>query len=989
MTTFVQLLGTAKANLESTSVPFVSDKRFLLLAFLAFKNDWVSRDQLANLFWSDTDSVSARKNLRHLLSRTRSLDFAQLEGQDDVRWLVLTDVALFQQHLGAGDWQQAIAVYQGHLLAGLSIESPEFEDWLQQESEALQNAYREAALNHAEQLEQQECFEDAGALLARVLKSDLLAEDIVQAYLRVAGKSVVHRLEALRVFEAFKSLLCQELGLEPLEITKQLATALKLESSNASFTPVQSQALEPSKNADVVVAQAEFASSLHNFPMTVTPFVGRDVDLSEIAAYFKQPEIRLLTLIGSGGMGKTRLAIQVALEQAKHFEAGATFVMLASVSEANNIVPAIAAALGLSRSSLETQTVQLKNYLSEKQLLLVLDNFEHLLDGTRIILELLEHCPKLKILVTSREALNLQCEYLIDVAGLDVPRETFEIEHFDSVQLLLRSAKRVNPRFTLEPESKPFVVQICQLLQGSPLAIELASNWLRVLSVQEVAQEIKTSLDFLSVNQPDIPERHRSMRAIFDSSWVLLSEQQQRSLAKLSLLRGGFTLESAARVAGANPALLLGLVSKSLIARNKTRYIMHEALRQYAVQKLEDEQKQAALLELSLLAHDWAMRVAIHDSTRPVSETVMAFELEFENVAIALEWSLQANPQLCASIVCLPWYFWFAAARKPLGMQWLTTLLELPAQTRDLTRANLLIVRSILGMRMVNADQRLDDAQTALEIALEVGDLKAQAQALLALGMACGDLGELGRAIQSLKAALALIKTVRDINLEADCRNELAFLHWTDGDLELARQTFEDLIARCQVTGNKRSLANANSNLAYVYANQGDLETAQRLLEQAIAIYRESLNIANLCASLLTLCNVMFRRGNMGGVHQTLLEVGELCEQVQEPACFSCFYALCAAFEQQRERHAKALRLNAIATAWRSLPGQDFALEELEPNQFKEPLSAVLFGAETLRQFALEASGLSPKEAIRYALGQLELFNDPQTVVSGQLEIDQ
>ncbi len=322
MTTFVQFLGTAKANLESVSVPFLSDKRFLLLAFLAFKHDWVSRDQLANLFWSETDSVSARKNLRHLLSRTRSLDFVQLEGQDDVRWLVQTDVALFQQHLGAGDWEQAIAVYHGHLLAGLSIDLSKFEDWLQQESESLQNAYREAALNHAKHLEQQERFEDAGALLGKVLKADLLAEGLVQAYLRIAAKIGAYRLEALRVFEAFKTLLRQELGLEPLEVTKQLASTLKLEPGATSSSGATSS-IPASNQFDVLIAQAEVTPMLRNFLMSATPFVGRDVDLSEIAGYFKQPEIRLLTLIGAGGMGKTRLSIQVALEQAKHFKDGA------------------------------------------------------------------------------------------------------------------------------------------------------------------------------------------------------------------------------------------------------------------------------------------------------------------------------------------------------------------------------------------------------------------------------------------------------------------------------------------------------------------------------------------------------------------------------------------------------------------------------------------------------------------------------------------
>ena len=603
---------------------------------------------------------------------------------------------------------------------------------------------------------------------------------------------------------------------------------------------------------------------------------------------------------------------------------------------------------------------------------------EHLLTGAGVILELLEVCRNLRILVTSREALNFNGEYLIDVAGLDVPKSSDErIEVFDSVQLLLRSARRVNPRFILEPHSKSAVVQICQLLQGSPLGIELASNWLRVLSAHEVASEIQSSLDFLAVDQPDLPDRHRSMKAVFDSSWVLLSDEQQLVLGKLSLLRGGFTLQSAARVANATPAMLLKLVSKSLIARNERRFVMHEAVRQYAAQQLEPAAKESALLELSLLAHEWAMAVAIHDPARPAFLTIQHLELEFENVSIALEWSLHANSPLCASIVHAPLYFWFAAARKPLGMQWLSRLLESSAlQAAESARGNLLCTRSIIGTRLVTAEERLADAESALQIAREIGDLRLQSQALFSTGMARGDLGRFDEAIQTVNAALELIAVTPDINIEADCRNELAFLHWHSGNTEMARQTFENLIQRCRATGNKRSLANANANLAYVYATLGDLETEQRLLEQAIALYRESLNLNNLCTSLLTLGNVMFQRGNMTGLWATLGELGELCEQVQEAVCFSCFYALCAAFEQQRGQHAKALRLDAIATAWRSLPGQDFALDDMEPNQFKEPQSAVLFNQQQLEGFKLEATQLNSSEAMQYALGQIALFGD-------------
>ena len=965
MLPFVQLLGVAKVNLETNSVAFVSDKRFLLLAYLAFKADWVGRDHLAFLFWGDSDGVAARKNLRHLLSRVRSLEFANFEAQgEQLRWVVDSDVQRFQRSLAEGDWLEAVGAYSGKLLAGLTPESLDYDDWLAQERDGLHGAYRDAAIQCAKQLEETGKALEASELLLSVYKDDPLAEDVVQGILRCAALTG-NRSLGLTIFQRFTDTLRSELGLAPLEATAQLAQILRLEP--AQLDSVQQPVTEPA------LEQVR----LRNFPVVSSAFVGRELDLSEIAAYFLAPEVRLMTLIGAGGVGKTRLALQVALEQAATFRHGATFVPLASVTDSNQIASAIAGALGLTISS-DDLTAQLQSYLSDKHLLLVLDNMEHLLGGTGLLLELLTRCPQVRLLVTSRAALNFQGEYLIDVAGLDVPKDaTGNIEVFDSVQLLLRSARRVNPRFTLELHSKDAVVEICQLLQGSPLAIELASNWLRVLSVEEVASEIRSSLDFLAADQPDLPERHRSLKAVFDSSWVLLTADQQLALAKLSLLRGGFTLKSAARVANATPSVLLGLVGKSLIARDGARFVIHEAVRQYADQRLEPYDREGALLALSLLSRDWARAVAVHDPARPAAVSIQNLELEFENVRIALDWSLQTDPVLCADIVYLPLYFWFAAARKQLGMQWLTSLLELPRSALpDASRANLLCTRSIVGMRISSAEQRLVDAGSALQIARETADLRLIARALFSTGLARGDLGQFGPAIQIATETLELLKTVPDINLEADCRNELAFLHWHNGNTETARQTFEDLIQRCRITDNKRSLANATANLAYVYASLGDVETELKMLEQAIALYRTSLNINNLCTTLLTLGNVMFQRGEMNRLRVTINELAELCEQVQEASCFSCFYALCAAFEQQRHQHAKALRLNAIASAWRSQPGLDFALEDMEPNQFIESQSAELFSQQQLEQFRLEAARLSPGEATQYALGQITLFGE-------------
>ncbi len=955
---YVQLLGTAKVQLESHSVPFVSDKRFLLLAFLAFKADWVSRDQLANLFWSDTDSVSARKNLRHLLSRTRNLDFAQLEGQDDVRWLVQTDVALFQQHLGAGDWEQAIALYQGNLLSGLTSDSSGFEDWLGQESETLQTAYREAALNHAKQLEGQNRFDDAAALLAKVLKIDLLAEDIVQVYLRVAGQAG-HRLEALKVFESFKSMLSLELGLLPLETTLQLAADLRLESKAASQAPVE---------------------MLRNFPTHSTPFVGRDVDLSEIAAYFEQPEVRLMTLIGTGGIGKTRLAIQVALEQAKYFSDGAVFVPLSEIAASENIVPAIAQALDFSFSSFDSQDSQLQKFLGDKHLLLVLDNLEHLLDGANSFLELLAHCPKLRILTTSREALDFQGEYLVDVLGLDVPKDpnTEQIEMYDAVQLFLRSVRRVNPQFSLEREAKPFVLQICQMLQGSPLAIELAANWLRVLDVQAVKNEIQKSLDFLEINQPNIAHRHRSMRAVCNSSWVRLEANEQATLACLSLFRGGFSAQSAARVANANPGMLLRLVNKSLVSKRESRFFMHEALRQFAAEKLGAPEKDAALHKLSLLAQEWAQAVYINETTPKDLESCQNFETEYENIDVALEWSFQTMPRLCAEIVCAPVYFWYASARKQVAIAWISALLELPElKGRDALRSKLLYSRCVLGDGARDYELCLIDANVSLEIAIEIADLDRQAWAWCGIGICQFELGRTRAALESNQKAWKLSLQVQNQNVQAYCQTELGNIYVVLSEFELAAQVYGQTISRCLATGNRRSLAHAHTFMADAYARQGKLELEQETLEKAAVIYRGFNDVSNLCGILLRLASVNVQRKNLVVAEQTLREASKLCQQLHEVRFYFRLFHLFAIIAGQRGLPAKALRLHFIASDWSAQLEAEVDVHELDFNRFDlEPIQAPYSQLE-IEQIKLEASNLSAGQTVQYALGQLEMFDDP------------
>ncbi|MBE7533677.1 MAG: tetratricopeptide repeat protein [Ardenticatenaceae bacterium] len=328
-----------------------------------------------------------------------------------------------------------------------------------------------------------------------------------------------------------------------------------------------------------------------SFPRPLTSFIGREDEIQEITGMLADPDCRLLTLLGPGGIGKTRLAIQAATLAAAEFAHDAHFVNLQPTPFPAALLPAIADAIGLPLGGPTPPDAQLRTYLQQKETLLVLDNFEHLVDGADILSELLHTAPNLKLLVTSREALNLQEEWQYPVSGLAFPTDHLELawEQSTAVQLFADRARRVRPSFNLSDEAAG-VLQICRLVNGTPLALELAASWTKALDAATIAAEIEKNIAFLETNLRNVPERHRSMRAVFNQAWQQLSPAEQEVFRRLAVFRGGFLAKAAQQVTGASLAILSALVDKSLLrwesgGRQQDghgRYQIHELLRQFA-----------------------------------------------------------------------------------------------------------------------------------------------------------------------------------------------------------------------------------------------------------------------------------------------------------------------------------------------------------------------------------------------------------------------
>jgi predicted ATPase/DNA-binding CsgD family transcriptional regulator len=385
--------------------------------------------------------------------------------------------------------------------------------------------------------------------------------------------------------------------------------------------------------------------AVHNLPHAATPFVNRVSELDEITNRLNETDCRLLTLVGPGGIGKTRLAVRVAAECAEQFDDGVYFVPLQPLDSPEFILSAINDIVNPGYRSARDLKHQLLQYLREKALLLVLDNFEHLLDGAELLTEILEAAPDVKLLVTSREVLSLQEEWRYSVLGLQYPETTATDQPgaYSAVQLFVERARQVRGNLSLADEQTA-VIRICQLVNGMPLALELAAVWAKALHTDEIVTEIQRSLDFLSTSLRNVPQRHQSIMAVFEQTWGRLTDEERRVFRALSVFSGGFRREAAEAIAGVSMRVLSDLVDKSLLTRGpKGRYQIHELLRQYAQMRLEitpDEAIQVHELHAAYYARFLDERSADLTGGRQ-REACLEIEADIDNIRAAWSWAVE------------------------------------------------------------------------------------------------------------------------------------------------------------------------------------------------------------------------------------------------------------------------------------------------------------------------------------------------------------
>jgi predicted ATPase/predicted Ser/Thr protein kinase/Flp pilus assembly protein TadD len=627
----------------------------------------------------------------------------------------------------------------------------------------------------------------------------------------------------------------------------------------------------------------------HNLPVIATPFVGRDAELAEINRLLADPDCRLLTLHGPGGIGKTRLAIEAGISHLGQFQHGVYFVDLTTIQEDELVAPAIGDAIRFGFFGHSEPEIQLLDYLQNKEMLLILDNFEHLMEKADFLFKVLHTAPEVRMLVTSRGRLNLREEWLLPLEGLPLPQQGMEkgSDGATAVDFFLQSARRIRPNFSPNEEDLQAIYAICRLVGGSPLGIELAASWVNTLTPPEIVAEISDDFDFLTTSLRDLPARHQSVRSVFDYSWKLLKKDEKRVLARLSVFRGGFDRKAAHTVTRAPLLFLNTLIDKSLLQRSPAsgRYNLQELLRQFAAEKLAELTETATATQKQ---HAYYYLHYIQDRHNDLvggrqSEALSEIDHEIDNVRTAWQWAVAERDEEAFVLGLDPLYhFYLLRGRQREGADVLAQAvraLRAGADGQSLTLARAL-ARQGACSRFIG---RLEEAKALLEESLQIvralDDKREIAFALYHLGAT----DPADPSAQSYwEESLALAEEIGDQMLVAEALNWLAFVSHRQGEFDAAVDLLQQSLKVRRSTGDHHGLATCLTNLGTIYAYLGENEKAQALLLEGLQTYEQLNDLHGMAAACNNLSYIAINARDYGSAQEwaeqalTLLrEVGD------------------------------------------------------------------------------------------------------------------
>lgn len=900
----VKLFGSVTFLLNGQPVKSVPTRAAqALLVYLLHQPHPVERERLVDMFYQASTPKQAAANLRSTLSRLR---------KELALFLVITrrtvgvapdanidiDSVAFATLAAAEEWETALSLYQGDFLDGFYLrEAPEFEAWVLLERERLRLMAVQGLQTLVAMYQQQGDYWAGLQAVTKLLGIEPLLENAHRVKMLLLARSGQQQA-ALTQYKTCRVLLQDELGVAPGPETAALAERIR----RAGEVP------------------------RHNLPAPPTPLIGRERELDALNRQLIDPACRLLTIIGPGGMGKTRLALAGARRfiPTGYFLNGIHFVSLVDAPTPEDIPGLIAAAVGITFQGDAPPAEQVAAALADEEMLLVLDNLEHLMedglgDETAAFLDkLLTAAPLVTLLVTTRRRLYLREERLFDLHGLDLPAEAGREVALQSsaVQLFLQTGVSQRRHFQPTGDDVAAMVDICRTLAGLPLGIELAAAWLRQMTCPEIAQTLHTGMDLLKTSLRNVPDRHRSLMAVFNHSWQLLAEAERQIFARLSLFRGGFTAEAAQAVADATPADLDALIDHSLLRRESGRYTLHDLLRQYAAGRLAQFADGVTLSERHA---DFYLDFLAAQSERPEMDRRQAIRAELLNIRAAWLWTaVHGEPDALLPAAATLHDFYSAESSFHEGIRLfaetfraasLSPLLRADLQSRkarmhihigqistakrELDEAVHVLHQAedpvrygtVLGYVAITAfyagefEQAVALAEESLDLAVNGGDVDGQAFAASFLGSCHKALGNYEEADDFFQRSVVLYEQLEDDLGRAMTLNNLGNLAQAQGEYADAQAyylTCSDLFRRLD---HPHGAATTLANAGRLARKLGDLTEAAALLGESLEMKRAQQDGRGTAVALIGLADVSVAVGNGATARDHLHEGLVLAQQ--------------------------------------------------------------------------------------------------------------
>ena len=806
-------------------------------------------------------------------------------------------------------------------------------------------------------------------------------EEAAQRQVLVLLEAQGRRMEALRRSQQFVALLSRELGVDPSPETEAVVDRIRRGDAYDAAPGDTSPGSTAIQAPRVTDASAPL-------PVQATSFIGREQELADVEALLRRDDVRLLSLTGPGGIGKTRLALRVAGRLAGAFPDGVAFVPLASLVDPDHVVGMLAATLGVKETGVTPLAQSIVQHLRHRRMLIVLDNYEHLLPAAPFVAQLVAACPRLHIVVTSRALLHLSAEHRYDVPALRIAPdgrtdEAITPVRHEAVALFVDRARAVRPSFSLSDTNASVIAAICRRLDGLPLAIELAAARVRLLPPRTLLQQLESRLAVLVGGARDHPDRHQTLRGTMDWSYQLLSPSEQQLFARLGAFAGGCSLEAACALGSSAETpdvveVLTALVDNSLVRQDgeeEPRFSMLETVREYAAEKLAAGGEQESVRRLHA-EYFLALAQELEPELTGAHQSIYLARLdaEVDNLRGAMGWLLDhcriAEELRLAGAL---YSFWLVRGRCSEGRRWLQDGLSRDSALATADRAGALWGLGGIAVQLGDHERGTPLLEESLALFRDLGDEAGSARALNLLGVAAWRQGDFGRAAILLDEALELATRVNDRREYAYALLNLGIAVYRGGDHDVGRTHLQAALALSRARGDRHATLHALINLGYDSTLLGHLDEAEAMFEEVLVTARDLGNKQFAAYALENLATTSTLQGNQELAAARLRETLVLGRELGDQYLLLFVLAGLAKVMLACGQPAHAVRLGGVVTALLGPLGITMAPEENRDRQEVLEHARAQLGDEAFRRAWESGQILSLDDAVASALAEVDM----------------